>query len=424
MTRWIEAEDAGALLKPGMTVFVAGVTSEPLEILEALENRGEHCAGVRFVSVTIPGINQGDFSALHQDARCTAFFATTGNRRSIADGRTEFIPMHYSSIYRYLERDLKIDAAVMQLSPAGQDGMHSLGISADFAPAVLDKAGFIIGEVNERQPGVQDAPQLPASGLDYAVACERPLATLARADTSDIAVKIGGHVAELVTDGNCIQVGIGAIPDAALAALSDRNDLGIHSGMISDAVMDLARSGNINGCRKSIDRGRVVSGATLGSQELIDWAAEAPQLSVRPVGYTHDSAVIAQIENFVSINSALEIDLFGQINADMLGGRQVSGTGGSVDMMRGAALSPGGKSVVALSSTTGDGKISRIVATLARNAATTALRTDIDYVVTEYGARRIRHLPVMERAAALIEIAHPDFRDSLRAEWSDLNRNS
>jgi 4-hydroxybutyrate CoA-transferase len=255
------------------------------------------------------------------------------------------------------------------------------------------------------------------------VACVRPVATLARADIDDLTVKIGCLVAELVNDGDCIQVGIGAIPDAALAALSDRNDLGIHSGMICDAVMALASAGNVNGSRKSIDRGQIVSGATLGSQELIDWAAAAQQLSVRPVGYTHDSGVIGQIENFVSINSALEVDLFGQVNADMLGGRQVSGSGGSVDMMRGAALSPGGRSVVALGSTAGGGKISRIVATLARNAATTALRTDIDFVVTEYGARRIRHLPVMERAAALIEIAHPDFRDSLRAEWSDLACN-
>jgi 4-hydroxybutyrate CoA-transferase len=202
--------------------------------------------------------------------------------------------------------------------------------------------------------------------------------------------------------------------------LSEKNDLGIHSGMISDGVMALARSGNLSGSRKTIDQGRIVSGATLGSKELIEWAGEAPQLSIRPVGYTHDSGVIGEIEKFVSINSAMEVDLFGQVNADILGGRQFSGTGGSVDMIRGAALSRGGKSFVALSSTAKGGTVSRIVAALAPNTATTALRTDIDFVVTEFGARRIRHLPVMERAEALIEIAHPDFRDRLRDEWNKL----
>jgi 4-hydroxybutyrate CoA-transferase len=422
MTTWIEAGEVSGLLKAGMTVFVAGATSEPREILESLASGGEVCAGVRFVSVTIPGINHADFSAFHRQARCTAFFVTAGNRQSVAKGRTEFLPMQYSSIYRYLERDLRIDMAIMQLPPAGQDGMHSLGISADFTPAVLAKAELMVGEVNQHQPVVRDAPQLPVTRLDYAVACERPVPTLGRAEIGAAAEKIARHVAGLVNDGDCIQTGIGAIPDATLSALSDKNDLGIHSGMIGDGVMALAESGNITGHRKTVDQGRIVSGTTLGSSELIEWAGEAPQLSVRPVGYTHDSGVIREIDNFVSINSALEVDLFGQVNADMLGGRQVSGTGGSVDMMRGAALSRGGKSIVALSSTAGKGKVSRIVAALAPNAATTALRTDIDYVVTEHGARRIRHLPVMERAAALIEIAHPDYRDRLRDEWNEMMR--
>jgi len=419
MTRWIEAAEVGDLLRPGMTVFVAGATAEPCEILGALRDKSECCAGVRFVSVTIPGINHSDFSEFHKQAHCTVFFATTANRQSVAQGRTEFIPMHYSSIYRYLKRELKFDAAMIQLPPAGQDGRHSLGVSADFAPAVLEKASLIIGEINRRQPMVSDAPHLSPSRLDYAVACDRPVATLGQAEVNEVAAEIGYQVAELVNDGDCIQVGIGAIPDAVLAALSEKNDLGIHSGMISNGVMALARSGNLSGRRKTIDQGQIVCGATLGGMELIEWAGEAPQLSIRPVGYTHDSGVIREIENFVSINSAVEVDLFGQVNADILGGRQFSGTGGSVDMMRGAALSRGGKSFVALSSTVKGGEVSRIVAALAPNAATTALRTDIDFVVTEFGARRIRHLPVMERAEALIGIAHPDFRDRLRDEWNE-----
>jgi 4-hydroxybutyrate CoA-transferase len=278
----------------------------------------------------------------------------------------------------------------------------------------------VIGEINARQPAPADAPGLPASRLDYALACDRPVPTLAHSEISDVARRIGRHVADLIDDGDCIQLGIGAIPDAALAGLSGKNDLGIHSGMISDGVMDLARAGNITGHNKTLDTDRIVSGVTLGSQRLVEWAGAAPELAVRPVGYTHDSGVIRRIDNFVSINSALEIDLFGQVNSDMLGGRQLSGTGGSVDMMRGAALSRGGRSIIALSATAGGGKISRIVAALPLHTATTALRTDIDYVVTEFGARRIRYLPVQARAEALIEIAHPDFHDRLRKEWNDM----
>ena len=420
MTQWIEAGGVAGLLQPGMTVFVAGATAEPREILDALAIRGKQCAGVRFVSVSVPGINGVDFSSFHPRAKATAFLATAQNRESIVAGRVDFMPMHYSTIFDFLEHEMKIDAVLMQLPPLAQDGTANLGISADFAPAVLDKARLVIGEINARQPAPADAPGLPASRLDYALVCDRPVPTLVPSETSDIARRMGRHVADLINDGDCIQLGIGAIPDAALAGLSAKNDLGIHSGMISDGVMNLARAGNITGRNKTLDKGKIVSGVTLGSRRLIEWAGAAPELSVRPVGYTHDSGVIRRIDNFVSINSALQVDLFGQVNADMLDGRQLSGTGGSVDMMRGAALSTGGRSIIALSATARGGKVSRIVAALPQHTASTALRTDIDYVVTEFGARRIRYLPVQARAEALIEISHPDFQDQLRDEWNGM----
>jgi len=190
--------------------------------------------------------------------------------------------------------------------------------------------------------------------------------------------------------------------------------------MITDGAMELARAGNITGRMKAVDTDFMVSGATLGSRELVEWAGLAPRLAFRPVGYTHDIDVLRSIDNFVSINAALEVDLFGQANADMLGGRQISATGGSIDMMRGAALSVGGRSIIALKSTARGGTVSCISPALTSGTATTALRTDVEYVVTEYGARRIRHLPLMARAAALIEIAHPDFRDSLQDQWKEM----
>jgi len=421
VTQWIQTQDVAGLLRPGMTVFVAGATAEPREILGALSEQGGSCAGVRFVSVSLPGINHVDFTSLNGQAQSTAFFATPENRQSIAAGRTEFIPMQYSAIYDYLERDLPVDIALVQLPEPGSDSVSS-GISVDFLPSVLDKAGLLIGEINARQPIPAGASQIPLSRLDYAVACERPVPTIAPAKISSAVNEIGHHIAGLIKDGSCIQIGIGGIPGATMAALSERNDLGFHSGMITDGVMNLARAGNITGRMKAVDADLMVSGATLGSQELVEWAGNAQNLIFRPVGYTHDIDVLRRIDNFVSINSALEVDLFGQVNADMLGGRQISATGGSIDMMRGAALSAGGRSIIALKSTARGGTVSCIRPALTSGTATTTLRTDVDYVVTEYGARRIRHLPLMARAEALIEIAHPDFRDSLRDQWKEMMR--
>jgi 4-hydroxybutyrate CoA-transferase len=421
MTQWIKAADVGGLLRPGMTVFVAGATAEPREILKALSGQGARCAGVRFVSVSLPGINHQDFTSFHRQAQSTAFFATPENRQSIAAGRTEFVPMQYSAIYDYLQCDLPVDAALVQLPAPGPDSV-SHGISVDFLPSVLDKAELLIAEVNSRQPVPPGAPEMPLSRLDYAVACDRPVPTVAAAPIGAAVTEIGRHVAGLIKDGDCLQIGIGGIPGATMAALSERNDLGFHSGMITDGVMSLARAGNITGRMKAVDTELMVSGATLGSQELVEWAGNTPKLAFRPVGYTHDIDVLRQIDNFVSINSALEVDLFGQVNADMLGSRQISATGGSIDMMRGAALSAGGRSIIALKSTARGGTVSCINASLTSGAATTALRTDVDYVVTEYGARRIRHLALMARAEALIELAHPDFRDQLWDQWKEMMR--
>ena len=403
-----------------MTVFVAGATAEPREILDALSGHGESCAGVRFVSVSLPGINHVDFTSLNEQAQSMAFFATPENRQSIAAGRTEFIPMQYSAIYDYLERDLPVDVALVQLPEPGSDAV-SLGISVDFLPAVLDKAGLLIGEINAHQPAPSGAPKISLSRLDYAVKCERPVPTIASVKFDPVVNEIGSHIAGLIRDGDCIQIGIGGIPGATMAALTERNDLGFHSGMTTDGAMDLARTGNITGRMKAVDTDLMVSGATLGSRELVEWSGHAPRLAFRPVAYTHDIDVLRRIDNFVSINAALEVDLFGQVNADMIAGRQISATGGSIDMMRGAALSAGGRSIIALKSTARGGTVSCISPALTSGTATTALRTDVDYVVTEYGARRIRHLPLKARAAALIEIAHvTDFRDSLQDQWKEM----
>ncbi len=405
MTKWIDVSQVADLLKPGMTVFIAGATAEPSAILEELSTPGKNCAGVHFVSVSIPGLNTVDFSSLGSDVRSTNFFATPQNKSSMAAGRVDYIPLQYRAIYDYLERDLDIDIAIIQFPPVGSDGMISHGVSSDFVPAVLASAKVIIGEINDRQPSPPCSLLSPENKLDYAIRVDRPVLSYPPSKISGTAKTIANHVADLINDGDCLQIGIGSIPEATLAALTHKKNLRFHSGMISDGVMGLAKAGVMSGT--------MTIGATLGSQELINWVGSNEHIKIRPVSHTHDPRILGEIDNFVSINSALEIDLFGQVNADMLNAQQVSGTGGSVDMMRGAALSKGGRSIVALNATASGGTVSRIVTRLSPQNATTALRSDIDYVVTEYGVRRLKHLSVNDRAAALIELAAPEFREAL-----------
>jgi 4-hydroxybutyrate CoA-transferase len=419
MTRWIGADEVGRLLVPGMTVFVAGATAEPLEILEALSLQGERCAGVRFVSVSLPGVNHTDFCEFHADTRSVAFFATRANRTSLENGQAEFMRLGYSAIYEFLSSGPEIDLALVQLPPMQTGQPVSLGICADFLPAVLDRAGRVIGEINSRQPVPCNAPSMQPGRLDFAIACDREVPVIPVPVASPETNEIGRLVAHEIEDGSCIQVGIGAIPNAVLSALGNKNDLGCHSGMISEAVKDLARAGNITGVRKTVDTGKIVTGVVLGSEALVRWAGTAQELAIRPVSYTHDTAVISAMDRFISINTALEVDLSGRVNAESIGGRQVSGPGGAVDMMRGAAGSRGGKSFIALNSTAKDGQVSRIVPALQPGTAVTAAGSDTDFIVTEFGARRVRGLRGEARARALIEIAHPDFRDQLADEWKE-----
>ena len=417
MTTWIKADQVGKHLRPGMTVFVAGATQEPVAILDALRRNPDCCAGVRFVSASIPGVNNVDFSSFHKDSRSTAFFATAANKASIASGSVEFLPMQYRAIFDYLSNGQHFDVVLAQLPALENDEKFSLGLCADFLPAVLDRATLLIAEINPLQPQPDDTPAWPLSRLDLAVECDQPVAPIPVAAIDQAAADIGRNVAEIIQDGDCLQVGIGNILNAILAKLRNKNDLGVHSGLVSDGIMSLAKAGNITGAMKNIDCGRIVTGTTLGSCELMDWAGTAPELSLRPVSYTHDAGVIRQLDQFTSINSALQVDLFGQVNADMLNGEQISGTGGSIDMMRGAALSRGGRSIIALKATAAGGKSSRIVSRLAADTAATILRTDVDYVVTEFGACRLKHMTVGERVDALIGIAAPQFRDQLREQW-------
>ena len=421
MPSFISPDDVPALLEPGMTVFVAGGANEPAAVLDALRRRPDASAGVTWIQSIVPALNRFDFCSLHDEARAVAFFITPETRASYRAGRIDFIPCQLRAVADLLGDGLDLDLAILSVSaprdgaPAKDAADFGAGLNCDFIDVVVERARRVVAEVNSALPDPPDGPRIEAPAIDFAVPVSRPPDPFPLPVPDDAARAIARNVAGLVRDGDTIQTGIGSIPYAVLGALRDKNDLGLHSGILDDGVMDLVERGVITGARKTIDRGRHVTAYAMGTPALYAWLGERADVRFRPVNYTHGAGTLARIDRFVSINSALEIDLAGQVNAEMIGGRQVTGTGGSVDFMRGAAGSRGGRSIVALGATAAGGKVSRIVPRLGEGNAATALRTDVDYVVTEHGVADLRFRAERARAAALAEVAAPEFRDALRA---------
>ena len=309
---------------------------------------------------------------------------------------------------------LTVDLALIQVTPPDARGQCSLGVSVHFVPAVLERAKLVVAEVNASMPRPHSSYEISYERLDYVALTGRPVLTLQGDSLSDDVRRIGANVASLIEDGDVIQIGIGKVPAAVLGALQDRRDLGLHSGLIADQVADLYAAG--------VMRGRMVCTAAIGSRKVYDFAAGCSDFTFAPVSYTHDPAVMAATPNLVAINSVLSVDLMGQANAEMLDGRQVSGTGGLLDFVRGARLSRGGRSILALPATAAGGKISRIVAKLGERDIVSCPRADADIVVTEHGIARLREKSLEERAEALIRVAAPGFREGLAKGWRGSSR--
>jgi 4-hydroxybutyrate CoA-transferase len=409
MTSWIDATAVPAYLRPGMRVYVGGSSNEPGGLLDAIAARPESAAGVTFVQFPLAGLNNRDLSGLHPDARLECFFMAPQLADALAQGRVAFLPMQMRAVFDYVASQA-FDVVLLQAA-FDRDGHLRLGPNVDFAAAAISSGRLLIAEVNEAVVAPAGCPLIEVERFDALVRTHRRLTPLRAASPDATAHRIAEHVAALVRDGDCIQTGIGAIPAAILAALANKNDLGMHSGLIDDGGMALIQRGVMTGHAKPIDRDVHVTGMALGSVALLDWLATRADVSFRGADHTHEVGVIRQIPNFVSINSAVEVDLLGQVNAESVGGKQISGTGGSVDFMRAARASRGGRSIVAMTATARDGRVSRIVR---RVELVTALRTDVDLVVTEYGVADLKSASTRERAERLRAIAAPDFRDSLR----------
>ena len=353
---------------------------------------------------------------LERSFRFNGFFLGAPTRKAVDDNRGDYTPCFFSEVPRlFKQKILPVDVALIQVTPPDEDGNCSYGVSADYTQAAAECARIVIAQMNRQLPRTGGV-KIHLDKITYIVEKDDPVVELLPAKLCDVERRIGQLVAELVPDGATLQLGIGAIPDAALSFMTHKKDLGIHSEMFSDGVVSLAQAGVVTNASKTIHRGKFVATFLMGTRKLYDFVNNNSAVEMHPVDYVNDPYVIGQHENMISINSALQVDLMGQVNAEMIGGSQYTGIGGQVDFVRGAGRSVGGKSIIALPSTARNGTISRICRQLDQGAAVSTSRNDVHFVVTEYGVADLRGKTVRQRAEALIAISHPAFRSMLRDE--------
>lgn len=414
--RLTDARGAVARIKRGQRLFIGSGAAVPQALVAALAERAEELTDTEIYHMMTLGVAPYAEAKFERNFRHNAFFIGSNVRRAIQEGRADYTPVFLSEIPRLLRaRRVALDVALISVSPPDEHGYCSYGVSVDIVKAAAENAPVRIAEVNRQMPRTLGDSFIHVSRIDAFVESDTPLPELAQTVPDDMAMEIGRNVARLIDDGSTLQMGIGMIPNAVLAQLKGKKNLGVHSEMFSDGVIDLIESGVIDCSRKTLLAGKVVTSFCMGTRKLYDYVADNPLFEFRPVDFTNDPFQIARNEKMVAINAAIEIDLTGQVAADSIGSRFYSGIGGQVDFIRGAARSEGGKPVIALRSTAKDGTVSRIVPRLA-GAGVVTTRGDVHYVVTEYGIADLWGRNVRERAMALINIAHPKFREELLAE--------
>jgi acyl-CoA hydrolase len=411
MTQMIAADklDLSAYLRPGDRIVIGQACGEPGVLVEALIEQGRHIGGL---SVFIGSSFSGLFTPAAAESFTLSSMGAIGSLRAMAKaGDLHVIPIHMSQIGPAIESGtLGCDVAMIQVSAADEDGNHSCGLISDHVRAAVEKARLVIAEVNAAVP-FTCGETVHASEVDLVVPLDRPPIQITPAKSSDVEEAIARHCSAFISDGSVLQTGVGALPNAILNQLGDRKDLGIHSGMISDSFVDLVEAGAITNARKEIDTGVSITGALVGTRKLYDFAARNPSIRMCAASYTHNAAALAKLSRLVMINSALEVDLTGQVNAEFAGGAYVGATGGQVDFTRAGSQSLGGHSIITLSATAMAGSTSKIVSKLI--GPVTTARTDVDVIVTEFGAAELKGCSLEERAKRMVAIAHPDFREKL-----------
>lgn len=394
-------------------VYVAGCSGAPLGLFEAFAEDPELADGLTFEGVWVPGIDRADWAGLHSGARAEGIFLSPDWQESFRANRFRFLPLTYTQIWRRLDEAPRAVAVVMT-SPPASDGTVSLGVAQDFSLAALKQAGLRVALINAAMPDAHDGARLALSDFDLALEHDHALLSVPTPALDPAFAAIAGHIRGLLRDGDTLQFGLGKVQLAVLGALGGLRGLRLHAGMVSDPLLNVLDKGVL---AETDDA--VTTGVALGSAALYDRVARDSRVRFRPVGFTHAIATLAAIPRLVAMNSVIEVDLFGQGNAEFLGPAQISGGGGLTDFLRGASLSPGGRPVCALVSTAKSGTISRIVPRLPHGAATIS-RADMGIVVTEHGSADLRGLDVEARAQALIRLAAPAHRDWLGAAWREM----
>jgi 4-hydroxybutyrate CoA-transferase len=421
-SRIVTAEEAVRTIKSGDRVFLTGNCSVPRTILAALVDYAPHLNDVEIVQALSVGPADYVSPEMEGHLRVNTMFTSANVRKAVQEGRADFTPVLLSEFTLLFKNGhLPLDAALVHLSPPDNYGFCSFGVEVGLTKTPADSSKTIIAEVNQRMPRTLGDSFIHISNVDYIVPVDYPLTEMPMTSEngSEVIERIAQHIAELIPDGATMQLGIGAIPDAMLKYLYEKKDLGIHTELFSDGVIDLVDAGVLTNARKSLHPGKIIAGFILGTQRLYDWVDDNPLIELHPTEYVNDPFVIAQNERMVAINSAIEIDLTGQVCADSIGPKIYSGVGGQLDFIYGASRSKGGIPIIALPSTAK--QFSRIVPMLKPGAGVVTTRNHVRYVVTEYGIADLYGKTIRQRAQALIGIAHPDFRDELSDRAGELH---
>lgn len=408
--------EAVAAIRSGEKVYLGSGCAAPHGLIASLTARHDELRGVDIIHHLTMGDAPYIAPGMEESFHLRDCFVAANTRQAVNEGRADYIPVHLHEMPRLFRRGvIPLDWALIQVSPPDEHGFCSFGIEVGVTKPAALCARNIVVEVNRRMPRTLGDSFIHVSKIEAFVEVDRDLDEFHPEPPSGVELEVGRHVAGLIEDGACLQLGLGAIPNAVLGFLGDRRDLGIHTEMITEALPDLVLSGVVTGERKSLHPGKVVAGFIMGSRQVYDFAHDNALFEFHPTDYVNHPANIARNVGMTAVNSAIEIDLTGQVCSDSIGEWIHSGFGGQADFMRGAALAEGGRPIIALPSTTADGSRSRIVPVLATGAGVVLTRADVHYVVTEYGVAPLLGRSLRERAEALIAIAHPDFRESLLA---------
>lgn len=419
-TRAVSADEVLAKICSGNRVFIHGAAATPTTLLDALCKRRD-LENVTLYHLHLEGACEFASPAHAGHFHSVSLFTGPALRKPIEEGRAEFMPIFLSAIPKlFTTRTIPLDVAIVQVSPPDRHGLCTLGTSCDTARAAVDSARIVLAEINEQMPRTHGNTAVRLDRIDAFVATNRPLPEAHPSEIGPVEAQIGETIAALIEDGSTLQMGIGAIPDAVLARLGNKHDLGVHTEMFSDGLLPLLENGVITNNQKKIHRARTTTSFVNGSRKVFDYVDDNLRVEFHPCDRTNDTALIRENPKAVAINSAIEVDLSGQVVADSIGFKIYSGIGGQMDFIHGASLSTGGKPIIALPATAAGGKLSRIVASLKPGAGVVTTRGHVHWVVTEYGAVNLHGMTLRQRAEALISLAHPDFRPELRKEIANV----